>query len=345
MCILCANSTKGLWIHTHSYTHSPKEFCSNTLWKSVVIGWDEARGRGPKQETGIPRVLDCGCRPSHVLQQHIRLLHIREQPIQRMFVSLLSRVCLVIHRTSLWLIRRESCGIKWQSPPSQLDTAVHQLGCHSYWLLSWRRAHPLLPVPARHRRHWLAEAAPVLARARGEVSAFVWRVGWKLCVWVCVNRTVNAADFLVCVIQQGAGVRAGARAGCSGATGWCWEGGLTTGDLQTGQALWAHRPLFDICFWLRATDGLLRYMFLPSGFAVAPAVAPAWNDPLGVFIFQCVYTGRSLPWWCGRDGGHSEKILCQIISWSALIQRVRVHSLLQTHTTQFSLKCWLAWVS
>lgn len=120
-------------------------------------------------------------------------------------------------------------------------------------------------------------------------------------------------------------------AGCSGATGRRWLIGVAARDLQAGQALQTDRPRLDICFWPRVTDNLLGSVFLPSGFTVAPAVAPACDDPLGVVIFQCVDTRWTLPRWRGRDGGHSEVRLCQIISRVALIQGVGAHSLLQTH--------------
>lgn len=67
--------------------------------------------------------------------------------------SSIAEFVLVVHRTSVWLISGDGCGIEGQSPPSQLHAAVHQLSCLSRWLLFRRRAHPLLPVPARHRRH------------------------------------------------------------------------------------------------------------------------------------------------------------------------------------------------
>lgn len=176
-------------LNTYTLIHTVWQSSVQTPCENLVVGQEGVRGPQTGNK-GIPPVLFC--RPSRVLQQHIRLLPFREQPIAPHWV------CSVVHRTALCLIRREGCGIKRQSPPSQLHTAVHQLRRRNNRLLSWRRAHPLLPVPARHRRHWLAEAAPVLHRTRGQVSAFMWGAGRTLCVWVCVNRTVNAADFLVC---------------------------------------------------------------------------------------------------------------------------------------------------
>lgn len=109
-------------------------------------------------------------------------------------------VFLIVHRTLLWVICWECGSIEWRSSPSQLETTVYHLRCRSYWLLSWRRTHSLFPVPIQHRRHWLAEAGPVLPGAGGEMSTFVWGARWRLRVRVCAHGTVNMADFLICVI-------------------------------------------------------------------------------------------------------------------------------------------------
>lgn len=130
---------------------------------------------------------------------------------------------------------------------------------------------------------------------------------------VCVNSSVNMADFLICVVQRGT---AALQAGCSGAAQRRRESLVADGNPRTGQSL------LRVRLHLWATGVLLRYAFLPSALAVAPAVALAGNDPLGVSVLQRVDTGRPLPRRRGRDGGDSEVGLRQIIGGTILIQRV-----------------------
>ena len=200
------------------HTHTPFTVwmsSSQTPCENRVIGRDEARGVAwnRKPVIQIP-VLDCDSPPlSCAPPAHL------SPPSLENNQSIIRSPSSVVHGAPLRLIGREARGVKWQSSPPQINTAVHQLGCHSDRLLPWRRAHPLLPLPARHRGHRLA---PVLSGTRGKVSGFVWRAGRKLCVWVGVTRTVNAADFLVNLVHLWPRVGAGATAGPSGATGRSW---------------------------------------------------------------------------------------------------------------------------
>lgn len=142
MSCLCASQVqtaqRRLSKRTHSHTQSGRVPPKQPV--KTCDGWDGARAGAPDQETDIPTVIA----PFRVLQQ---------QNTPERNSSSIAEFVLVVHRSSVWLISGEGCGIEGQSPPSQLHAAVHQLSCLSRWLLSRRRAHPLLPVPARHRRH------------------------------------------------------------------------------------------------------------------------------------------------------------------------------------------------
>lgn len=140
----------------------------------------------------------------------------------------------------------------------------------------------------------------------------------------CVNSAVNMADFLIRDIQRGTAV---VKVGRCGATR---RSGLAAGDPGTGQALPPREPVLGVCLQPWAAGVLPRCLFLLRRFTLAPAVAPARDDPLGVGRLQRVDAGRSLPRGRGREGGDRQVGLDQIVSGAVLIQRVRANGLLQT---------------